>query len=86
MPRTAPTISDPNRMLSTGTIFSSRSMPGLVVDAGVEEDVVADQVGERRPLHVLRQAAIAAPVVRHGAAAVRNDHPQRREVLEQIGL
>ena len=29
--------------------------------------------------------AIAAPVVRDGAAAVRNDEPQRREILEQIG-
>ena len=27
MPRTAPTISDPNRMLSAGTIFSRSSIP-----------------------------------------------------------
>ena len=46
---------------------------GLMVDAGVEEDVVANHVGEQRPLHVLREAAIAAPVIRHGAAAVRDD-------------
>ena len=61
-------------------------MPGLVVDAGVEEDVVQDHVREQRPLHVLRQAAIAAPVIGHRAAAVRDDEPQRREILEQVRL
>ena len=76
MPRTAPTISDANRMLSAGTTFSSSSMPGLVIDAGVEEDVVANQLDERRPLHVLREPAVAPPVIRHGAAAVRNDEAQ----------
>ena len=59
-------------------------MPGLVIDAGVEEDVVAQQLFERRPLHVLRETAIAAPVVGHRAAAMRDDEAQRREILEQI--
>ena len=84
MPRTAPTISDANRMLSSGITLSSRSMPGLVVDAGVEEHVVEQLLLQRRPLHVLRQPAVAAPVVRHRAAAVRNDELQRREILEEV--
>ena len=58
----------------------------LVVHARVEEDIVADHVGEQRALHVLREAAIPAPVIRHAAAAVRDDHAQGREVLEEIGL
>ena len=45
----------------------------MVVDAGVEIDVVEQQLAERRPLHVLGQAAVAAPVVRGGAAAMRHE-------------
>src|SRR5215469_11143815 len=50
--------------------------PGLMVDAGVEE-YVAQQLLERRPLHVLREAAVAAPMIGHRASAVGNDHAQR---------
>src|SRR6516162_5132642 len=46
---------------------------GLMVDAGVEEHVV-QQLLERRPLHILREAAIAAPMVGHRAATMGNDH------------
>src|SRR3546814_14686072 len=56
----------------------------LMVDAGVEEDVVEQQLVQRRALHVLREPAVAAPVVRHRAAAMRDDEFQRGEVLEQI--
>ena len=56
----------------------------LVVDAGVEEDVVQQVVLEQRLLHLLRQAAEAPPVVRHRAAAMRDHEAQRREVLEQV--
>src|SRR4051812_24321555 len=45
----------------------------LVVDAGVEEDVLQQQLREGRTLHVLRQPAIAAPMIGHGAAAMRDD-------------
>ena len=59
---------------------------GLVIDAGVEEHVLHHVLRERRPLEHVGQAAIAAPVIRHGAAAVRDDEAQRRKVLEQIAL
>jgi hypothetical protein len=58
----------------------------LVVDAGVEEDVVQQVVLQQRLLQLLRQPAVAAPVVGRGAAAVRDDELQRREVLEQVAL
>ena len=58
---------------------------GLVVDAGVEEDV-AQQLGGVRPAQPRGQAAVAAPVVGHRAAAVRDDERQRREALEQVAL
>src|SRR4051812_18735301 len=56
----------------------------LVVDAGVEKDILQQVLFQRRALHVLREAAVAAPVVGHGAAAVRDDQPELREVLEEI--
>ena len=40
---------------------------------------------ELRPPVVERQAAIAAPMKRHRAAAVRDDELQRRKILEQVG-
>ena len=39
---------------------------------------------QRRPLHVLREAAVAAPVIGHRAAAVRDDELEGGEVLEQV--
>ena len=39
---------------------------------------------QQRLFHLLRQAAKAPPVVRHCTAAVRNQKPERREILEQI--
>jgi hypothetical protein len=56
----------------------------LVVDAGVKEDVVQQVVFEQRLFHFLRQPTEAAPVVRHRAAAVRNDKAQRGEISEQV--
>src|SRR3989441_7963854 len=56
-----------------------------VVDAGVEEDTVANQVAERRARLVLGEAAVPGPVVRDRTAALRNDEPQRRKILEEIG-
>ena len=43
-------------------------------------------LGEERLLHLLGEAAIAAPVERHRAAAMRDDEFQRREILEQVAL
>src|SRR5581483_459822 len=57
-----------------------------VIHAGIEKDIVEQVLGKRRPLHILRQPAIAAPMIRHRAAAMRNDELQRREILEQIAL
>ena len=58
--------------------------PGEMVDAGVEEHVVANEVAERRPLQILRQPAVASPVIRHGAAAVGDHEAKRRKVLEEV--
>src|SRR5208337_956055 len=58
----------------------------LVVDAGVEEDVVQEVVLEQRLFQLLRKAAVAPPVIGGGAAAVRNDEAQRRKILEQVAL
>ena len=41
---------------------------------------------QQRLLQLLRQATVAAPVVRRRAAAVRDDELQGREVLEQVAL
>src|SRR4029434_6943998 len=57
-----------------------------VIDTGVEKNVVQHMLGERRSPHVLRETAITAPVIRNRAAAMRNDEPQRRKILEQIPL
>src|SRR6185437_1542800 len=57
----------------------------LVIDAGVEEHVLQDQLAERRALLVLRQAAIAAPMIGYGAAAMRDDELQGRKILEDVG-
>src|SRR5690606_14694286 len=58
---------------------------GLVVHAGVEEYVVHHGF-QGRAAHVLGQAAVASPVVRDGAAAVRDDEFQGGKVAEQVGL
>jgi acyl-CoA dehydrogenase len=57
---------------------------GLVVDAGVEEDVVHQQGLDRRPLLPGGDAEEPAPVVGHRPAAVRDHEPQGREPAEQV--
>ena len=86
MPRTAPIISLANRMFVDRDHLGQQVDAGLVVDAGVEEDVLQQVVLQQRLLQLLRQAAEAPPVVGHRAAAVRDDEAQRREVLEQVAL
>ena len=56
-----------------------------MVDAGVEEHVVANQVAERRP-SVLREPAVAAPVIGHRAAAMGDDEAQRRKILKRSAV
>src|SRR6266404_2689051 len=58
---------------------------GKVVDAGIEKDIVPYEIDQERPIHILGQTAIAAPVVRHSAAAVWNDESKSRKILEEIG-
>jgi hypothetical protein len=60
--------------------------PRLVVDAGIEVDIVHDMAGKRRLLEHVGQAPVASPVIGHRAAAVRDDEAQRREVLEEVAL
>jgi len=57
---------------------------GLVVDAGVEEDVVHQVALDRRALLPGGDALETAPVVGDRAAAVRDHEPQRREPAEQV--
>ena len=73
-------------MLSMSITFDQQVDARLVIDAGVEEHVLHHVLVERRPLQHVGQAAIAAPVIRHRAAAVRDDEAQRREIPEQIAL
>ena len=49
---------------------------GLVIDAGVEVDVVEQVILQQRLLHLLRQPAEAAPVVGRSTAAMRDQEAQ----------
>ena len=57
----------------------------LVIDAGIEENVVPHDFVQLGTPVVQRQAAKAAPMERHRAAAVRNDQLERGKILEQVG-
>src|SRR3984893_9758421 len=57
---------------------------GQMIDAGIEIDVPEQMLFQRRPLQILGDAAIAAPMIRHRAAAMRNDQLQGRKILEQV--
>src|SRR5208282_3612949 len=54
----------------------------LMIDASVEEDVLQKMLLEQRLLKLLREPAVAAPVIGGCAAAMRNDEAQRRKVPE----
>ncbi|CCD95517.1 hypothetical protein BRAO375_4360016 [Bradyrhizobium sp. ORS 375] len=56
----------------------------LVIHAGVEEDVVEQVILQQRLLQLLGEPAEPAPVIRHGAAAMRDQELEGREVLEQV--
>ena len=58
-------------MLSTGDELGEQVDAGLVIDAGVEEDIVAHHLIQRRPVQILREAPIAAPMIGRRAAAMR---------------
>ena len=57
-----------------------------MIDTRVERDIVHHQLGQLGPAHIQVHAAIAAPVVRNRAAAMRNDEPQRWEIFEEPRL
>jgi hypothetical protein len=59
---------------------------GQMIDAGVEEDVLQHVLAQRRLLHHLGEATVAAPMERHCSSAMRDDQLQRGEILEQISL
>src|SRR5581483_1922421 len=65
--------------------FGEQIDAGLMIDAGIEEDVVPDDLAELRAPVVEREPAEPPPVKRHGAAAMRDNQLQRREILEQVG-
>ena len=71
-------------MFADGDDAGQQLGAGLMVDAGVEKHVGHQVVGELRPFHVLRQAAVAPPMIRHRAAAMGDDELERGEVGEQI--
>jgi hypothetical protein len=56
-----------------------------VIDTGVEKYVAKQMILEQRPLHILREPAVAAPEIRHGAAAMRNDELERWKIAKEIG-
>ena len=56
----------------------------LVVDTGVKENIAQQMFFQQRLLEFLRQATETAPVVRHSAAAVRDQKLQSWKVFEQI--
>src|SRR6266478_2678919 len=57
-------------------------LAGQVIDAGVEEYVLQHEVGQQPELGVLRQAAVAPPMIGYGTATMRNDELDGREILE----
>src|SRR5450759_5704134 len=57
---------------------------GLVIDAGVEEDLLQHVLLQQRLLQLLRQAAEPPPVIGHRAAAMRDQEFQGREILETV--
>src|SRR5439155_25106287 len=56
---------------------------GQMIDTSIEKNVSADKFPQRRPIQVLGKTAITSPVVRDGAAAMRNNKSQSRKILEQ---
>ena len=56
-----------------------------MIDTSIEKNVSADKFPQRRPIQVLGKTAITSPVVRDGAAAMRDNKSQSRKILEQIG-
>ena len=58
----------------------------LVIDAGVEEDVVHQMGRQVGLLQHVGQTAIAAPMIGHRAAAMRDDELEGREIPEQVAL
>src|SRR3954451_1168812 len=58
----------------------------LMIDAGVEEHVTHYVLHQRRTLQHVGQSSIAAPVIGHRTATVRDDETQLRKVAEQIAF
>ena len=71
-------------MLSAGDDLGQQVDADLVVDAGVERDVVQQLLRDLRLAVVQADATVAAPVVGHRAAAVRDDELQRGEARERV--
>src|SRR5690606_13232089 len=59
---------------------------GLVVNTGVEVNVLHDVLSQRWALEHVGQTAVTAPVIGNSTTTVRNDNAQIREVLEEIAL
>src|SRR5438128_1396626 len=59
--------------------------PGLMIDAGVEEDVVQQMILQERLLQILGDPPVAPPVVWNRPAPMRDYELQARKVLEEVG-
>src|SRR5476649_2718902 len=56
----------------------------LVIDAGIEENVIEQVIFQQWLFQLLREPAEATPVIWHGAAAMRDHEAQGWKVAEQV--
>src|SRR3954463_15051057 len=66
--------------------LEQRLNPRLVIHAGIEVDVIHEEVVKLRASHAQCDAPITTPVIGNGSAPMRDDKLQRREIFENLGL
>src|ERR1700746_632887 len=67
-----------------GNDFRQHIYSRLMIDAGIKVDVFQKKFAQRRTFQILCDAAITAPMVGNGTAAMRNDELQRGKILENV--
>src|SRR4051794_2158945 len=66
--------------------FGEQVHAGLMVNAGVEKNVVHDVTLQIRLSEHVGEPAVTTPVIRYGATAMRDDKAESRKIPEQIAL